>query len=160
MTLSVASAQEVFSEATLRIVKSVAPRMLPQRPWFLGRGRTITAVNVHDIVALPDTSAHLLFVDVDYADADTETYLVPLSVATGEKADSILRERPESVLARLEGLAEPNALLFGAVADRDFSDALLRAIVRRKRVRGIGGEVVGSHTRAFRSALDNRTLEP
>ncbi len=162
MTLSVASLQEVFSEATLRTVKRVAPRLLPQRPWFLGKGRTITAVNVHDIVALPETTAHLLFVDVDYADADTETYLVPLSVASGETAETILRERPESILARLDGLSEPNALLFGAVADRAFSDALLRAIVRRKRIRGIGGEVVGSHTRAFRSAWTSvrSNLEP
>ena len=101
LTLRVDSLEEVFSEATLRTVKRVAPRMLPKRAWFLGKGRTITAVNVHDIVALPETAAHLLFLDVDYADADTETYLVPLSVAIGEKAETILRERPESVLARL-----------------------------------------------------------
>ncbi|MFZ0704397.1 MAG: maltose alpha-D-glucosyltransferase [Candidatus Korobacteraceae bacterium] len=153
LTLSVNSMEQVFSDETLQIVKRVAPRMLPKRPWFLGKGHTITAARVHDIVALPNTAAHLLFLDVDYADADSETYLVPLSVAVGDKAEAILRERPESVLARLDGLPEhPEALLFGAVADRDFSDALLRAIVRRKRIRGIGGEIAGSHTRDFRKA--------
>ncbi len=153
LTLPVESLQEVFSEATLQIVKRVAPRMLPMRAWFLGKGRTITAINVHDIVTLPETTSHLLFLDVDYADAETETYLVPLSVATGEKAEKILRERPESMLAHLQGVPEhPEALLFGAIADRDFGDALLRAIVRRKRIKGAGGEIVGSHTRHFRKA--------
>ncbi len=162
MTLVVTSPEEVFSESTLATIKRVAPRLLPKRPWFLGKGRTVTGVKVHDIVALPETSAHLLFVDIDYADADTETYLVPLSLATGEKAEEVLRDRQESVLARVEGLAEPNAVLFGAVADRDFSDALLRAIVRRRRIRGVGGEVVGSHTRAFRQAWTSvrSNLEP
>ncbi len=163
LVLPVASIDEVFSEATLRAVKRVAPRMLPQRSWFLGKGHTITAVNVHDIVGIPNTAVHLLFIDVDYADADTETYLVPLSVAVREKAATILRERLESVLARLDGLEEyPEALLFGGVADRDFSDALLRAIVRRRRIRGGGGEIVGSHTRAFRKAWTSvrSNLEP
>ena len=153
LTLPVASMEEVFSEATLQTVKRVAPRMLPKRAWFLGKGRTITAIRVHDILNIAEAGAHLLFVDVDYADAETETYLVPLSVAIGDKAETILRERPESMLAHLNGLPEhPEALVFGAVADRDFSDVLLRAIVRRKRIRGIGGEIVGSHTREFRKA--------
>ncbi len=153
LTLPVKSMEEVFSAATLRSVTRVAPRMLPQRPWFLGKGRTITSVKVHDTVSVPETAAHLLFVDVDYADAETETYLVPLSVALGEKAETILRERPESMLAHLDGLpGHPEALLFGAVADRDFSDALLRAIVRRRRIKGAGGEIVGSHTHDFRKA--------
>ena len=61
LTLRVVSLEQVFSEATLRTVKRVAPRMLPKRAWFLGKGHTITAVNVHDIVVLPETAAHLLF---------------------------------------------------------------------------------------------------
>ena len=152
---------EVFSDEHLADREAGgAAHAYRQRPWFLGKGHTITAVKVHDIVALPDTAAHLLFLDVDYADADTETYLVPLSVAVGEKAETILRERPESVLARLDGLPEhPEALLFGAVADRDFSDALLRAIVRRRRIRGIGGEIAGSHTRDFSQGMDLGSLQ-
>ena len=152
LLITVRSVEEVFSDSTLAIIKKVAPRLLRKRPWFLGKERTITGIKVRDTIALPETSTHLLLVDVDYADADSETYLVPLSVATGEKAQLILRERPESVLAKLEGVDENEALLFAAVADRDFSDALLRAIVRRRRIRGNTGELLGAHTRAFRKA--------
>ena len=153
LALPVDSLDQVFSESTMAILRRIAPRLLSKRAWFLGKTRTVTSVNFRDIVALPETSAHILFIDVDYADADSETYVVPLSVATGEKAEIILRERPESVLARLEGLGQDsNAIAFGAIADRDFSDALLKAIVRRRRIRGAGGDIVGSHTRVFRSA--------
>src|SRR5262249_43674547 len=135
---------------------------LRQRPWFLGKAHIITAVNIRDTIALPDTLAHVLVVDVEYGDADTESYLVPLSVATGQKAEALLRERPEAVLARLEGLPDSEAFLFAAAVDRDFSDALLRAIVRRRRFRGNAGELVGSHAPAFRKAWTSvqSNLEP
>jgi maltose alpha-D-glucosyltransferase/alpha-amylase len=161
--LPVRSPEEVYSEATLRALRRLAPPLLQKRPWFLGKGHTITSINVRDTIALPETSAHLLFMDVDYGDADSETYLVPLSVAIGQKAETVLRERPETMLARLEGLGgDSDAILFAAAADRDFSDALLRAIVRRRRFRGNGGEIVGSHTRAFRQAWTSvqSNLEP
>ncbi len=153
MVLEVDSPEKVYAERTLAALRGVAPRLLSKRSWFLGKARTITAVNVRISLALSGSSSHLLFVDVDYGDADSETYLVPLSVVSGEKAEAILRERPESVLARLEGLGQgSNAILFGAVADRSFSDILLQAIVRRRRFRGAAAELVGSHTRAFRRA--------
>ena len=43
---------------------------------------------------LPETSAHLLFLSVEYGDGDPEIYLVPISVAIGEKAEAILRDHP------------------------------------------------------------------
>jgi maltose alpha-D-glucosyltransferase/alpha-amylase len=161
--LYVDSPQNIYTGPTLAALRRMAPRQLRSRAWFLGKWRTITTLNIRDAVALPETGAHILLVDVDYAESDSESYIVPLSVAIGEKADTILREHPESAGARLEGLGpDTNAILFGAVADRDFSDALLRAIVRRKRFRGSQGEIIGSHTRAFRKAWTTvrSNLEP
>ena len=61
----VASVANVFSEATLRALEHIIPKALQSRPWFPGKNRYITGVDVHDIVSLPDTSAHLIFLDVD-----------------------------------------------------------------------------------------------
>ena len=112
---------------------------------------------------MPDTSSHLLALNVEYSDGDPEIYLAPISMAVGEKAEAILRDHPNAVLARLEGFGEQvSAVLFAATMDRDFSDALLRAIVRRKRIRGESGELVGAHTREFRQAWTSAksNLEP
>jgi len=163
MVLQVAGMDDALSEATLASMRRIAPRLLRKRPWFLGKSRTITSINVRNSLALPDSGSHLLFADVNYADADSETYLVPLSVTSGAAAEAVLRARPEAVLARLQGPGvEANAILFGAVADRRFSDVLLQAIVRRRRFRGATGELVGSHTRAFRKAWTSvhSSLEP
>jgi maltose alpha-D-glucosyltransferase/alpha-amylase len=161
--LAVGSLDEVFSPATLDRLRRIGPRLLRRRPWFLGKSNTITSINVRDVVALAGTSAHLLFMSVEYGDADSENYLVPLTVAMGDKSDAILHERSESVLARIQ-IAGQNGegILFAAAADRDFNDVLLQAIVRRRRFRAEAGELVGSHTRAFRTAWTSvqSNLEP
>jgi maltose alpha-D-glucosyltransferase/alpha-amylase len=157
------SVANVFSEATLRALEHIIPRALQSRPWFPGKNRYITGVDVHNIVSLADTSAHLIFLDVTYGDAEPETYLIALSIASGQKAEALLRDRPDAVLARLESnLMEAPAILYSATLDRDFSDSLLGAIARRRRVRGTLGEFVGAHTRAFRKAWTSvsSNLEP
>ena len=160
---SVASAESVFSEDTLYKLQHLIPRLLRARPWFLSKQRYITGVSLHNLVSLPDTSAHLLFLNVEYGEGDPEVYLIPISVARGDKADALLRDRPEAVLARLEGLeSDGRAVLYGATLDRDFSDTLLSAIVRRRRIKGGSGELIGAHTRAFREAWTavRSNLEP
>ena len=90
---------------------------------------------------------------VHYGDGDPEIYLVPISVATGDQSEAILHDHPDVVLARLDGPGpETTAILYAATFDRHFGDSLLRAIVRRRRIRGDSGELVGAHTREFRKA--------
>ena len=87
----------------------------------------------------------------------------PISVATGDRSEAILHDRPDVVLARLNGPGpETTALLYGATFDRGFSDALLRAIVRRRKIKGEAGELTGAHTRDFRAAWKSvhSNLEP
>ena len=161
--VQVASAGDVFSETTLRALEHMIPKVLRSRPWFPGKNRYITGAEVHNIVSLPDTAAHLIFLDITYGDAEPETYLIALSIASGEKVDALLRDRPDAVLARLEGMGTKTpAILYSATLDRDFSDSLLRAIVRRRHIRGDSGELIGAHTRAFRKAWTSvhSNLEP
>jgi maltose alpha-D-glucosyltransferase/alpha-amylase len=161
--LQVATIEEAFSEDVLQKLYPLVPALLRARPWFLGKHRYITGLSLHNALALPDTSSHLLFLNVEYGDGDPETYLVPLSIAEGDKADAILRDRPEVVLARVEvPNSEAKTLLYGATFDREFSDGLLRAIVRRRRIKGESGELIGSHTRHFRNAWTTAksNLEP
>jgi maltose alpha-D-glucosyltransferase/alpha-amylase len=161
-TLQVASLQDVFSEATLAWMTRQAPRGLKTRPWFLGKNHAITNVTINKIVSLPETLSHLLFLDVEYGDADPEEYLVPLSIATGDKAEAVLRDHSDAAMVRLEGLPEGKGIVYTAAMDREFSDALLKAIVRRRRIRNEAGEIIGSHTRAFRHAWNTvrSKLEP
>ena len=159
----VESAEVIFSEMTLRAISRILPRVLRQRSWFLGKNHSIMNIRFQDVISFPGTSAHILLSEVEYADSDPELYLLALSVALGERAEAVLHEHPDVVLARLEGLGpDTTGILYGSSVDRDFSDALLRAIVRRRRVKGSYGDLLGSHTPAFRKAWTHlhSNLEP
>jgi maltose alpha-D-glucosyltransferase / alpha-amylase len=161
--LHVESLEEAFTEDVLQKLYPLVPSLLRGRPWFLGKHRYITGLSLQNALAVPDTSSHLLFLNVEYGDGDPETYFVPLSVAEGDKAEAILRDRPDVVLARVAVAgSETKTILYGATFDRAFSDGLLRAIVRRRRIKGDGGELIGSHTRHFRAAWTSAksNLEP
>jgi maltose alpha-D-glucosyltransferase / alpha-amylase len=155
-------AQEIFGSATRNAIARLLPLILRGRTWFAQKHRTIRQVRIHDVIPLPETMAHILLINLDYSDGEPELFTIPLSLATGEQADTILREKLHMVLARVKGLPDPQSILYGAVFDRQFNDAVLKAMLRRRRIKGENGDLVGTHTRAFREAWSRvrSNLEP
>jgi maltose alpha-D-glucosyltransferase/alpha-amylase len=155
-------AQEIFSTATRMTIARLLPRILRTRPWFASKKRTIRQVNIADVISLPETRAYILLVNVEYTDGEPDIITIPLSLATGDQAETILKDKLHTVLAKLQGLPDAQSILYGAVFDRQFSDALLKAMLRRRRIKGENGDIVGMHTRAFREAWGkvHSNLEP
>ncbi|HEY3768173.1 MAG TPA: alpha-amylase family glycosyl hydrolase, partial [Candidatus Angelobacter sp.] len=155
-------AQEIFSTATRMTIARLLPRILRTRPWFASKKRTIRQVNIADVIPLPETRAYILLVNVEYTDGEPDIITIPLSLATGDQAETILRDKLHTVLAKLQGLPDAQSILYGAVFDRQFSDALLKAMLRRRRIKGENGDIVGMHTRALREAWGkvHSNLEP
>ena len=51
--LQVETAESIFSDETLQKLQHVIPRMLRARPWFLGKQRYITGLDIApDVLAL------------------------------------------------------------------------------------------------------------
>jgi maltose alpha-D-glucosyltransferase/alpha-amylase len=155
-------AQEIFSTATRMTIARLLPRILRTRPWFASKKRIIRQVNIADVIPLPETRAYILLVNVEYTDGEPDIITIPLSLATGDQAETILRDKLHTVLAKLQGLPDAQSILYGAVFDRQFSDALLKAMLRRRRIKGENGDIVGMHTRALREAWGkvHSNLEP
>ncbi len=154
-------AENLFSASTRRALSRILARVLRTRAWF-PKNRTVRQVVTDDVIPLPSTTANVLLIHVDFSDGDPQSYVAPLSLETGGNAEAFLHERPQNVLCKVEGIADGPAILYGSVFDRNFSDALLKAIVRRRRIKGEQGELLGSHTRAFRKAWGavRSNLEP
>ena len=144
--------QEIFNTSTRNTIVRLLPRMLRARPWFRNRNRTIRLVRMNDVISLPETAAHILLATIEYSDGEPDTIPIPLSLAIGDQAAAILSDQLHGVLAKLEGMPNPQSLLYGAIFDRQFVDALLKAILRRRRIKGEQGDLLGTHTRAFREA--------
>lgn len=160
--IELASVDEAFSRTGLSAVARMLPSILRSRPWFAGKSRTIRHISFDDIIPVPQTSAAILLATVEYSDAEPETYIAPLSVAKDEDAQALLRDRPETILAKLKTNGGADAALYGAIFDRQFSDALLAAIARRRRLKAQRGDVFGVQSRLFRRAwtMTRSQLEP
>jgi maltose alpha-D-glucosyltransferase / alpha-amylase len=150
--ITVESFDEVFSLQNRGGLTRFTPRMLRERPWFLGKNKIIRSIDIREVIALPPSTSFIVLVDVEYSDADNDTYLVPLAISEGEKMDVVIRERPDSVLARLITPDGRRAVLHPGLFERAFADALLSALLKRKRFTGETGLVAAGHSRDFRHA--------
>ena len=144
--------EQIFNAPTRNTIARLLPRMLRARPWFRNKNRIIRLVRIDDVISLPETTAHILMASIEYSDGEPDTIPIPLSLATGDQAASILSDKLHVVLAKLQGMPNPQSILYGAIFDRQFIDALLKAMLRRRRIKGEQGDLVGTHTRAFREA--------
>ena len=151
-TIAVESIKAVWSDSTMEAVTRILPRLLRQRRWFLGRERTITRVVIEDVIPLLRQEVAILLIRVEYSDSEDEKYTIPLAVTGGEEAETMLRDRKQAILARLEFRDQGWVVLHSALLGRAFSDAMLTAVLKRSKFKGVRGEMLAGHTRAFRDA--------
>lgn len=130
---------------------------LRKRRWFGGKARIIQSATIRDVVPIRygPSVIHLLFVQLEYAEGEPETYLMPLSLAVGARMEEVLEEHATAVVARArvsQAQGGPDAVVYDAVADPEFGRALLSAIERRTRFgRARGARVVATRSRRFRN---------
>ena len=144
-------------------LEPLLPDFLRAQRWFRGKAREIDSVSVRDAVTVfPDPAEPVLaMVQVEYTEGEPETYVLPLAFLSGDAADRRLRERPQTVLARLQ-VDDQAGVLADAFWEPSFLRGLLETIVRHRRLRGRAGEVAASTTRALRGLVgdDPTVLEP
>ena len=140
---------QVFQAAREELASLLA-QYLKGRRWFGGKARQIQSITIPEIVHFPygTVVAHLTSIVVAYVDGSPETYVLPLLVATGEAAQRVQQEMSQVIVARLEGEDEVG-VLYEAIGEGTFCDALLDAITRRRRYRGTLGELVGVPARTL-----------
>ncbi len=123
-------------------LQELLPNYIAEQRWFGSKSRRITGARVVDSVAVPHGlgTTHVAVAEVSYREGDPDRYFLPLAVASGELAERVVSRAPWALVARL---SEPRgAVLIDALADPGFAQALLDAISRRRRFRGVAGDLV------------------
>jgi len=133
-----------------QLERDVLPGFLASRRWFAGKARTVKTVRVADWAELHSAppQAFLTFLEVEYEDGVIETYTLPVGVGAGEGADALQSERPEWVLAAVQG-PEGKGILYDALADDTACRELLAAMPRARDWPSRQGELRGFATAAF-----------
>ncbi|MGH7904156.1 MAG: maltose alpha-D-glucosyltransferase [Candidatus Dormibacteraceae bacterium] len=129
----------------------VLPEYLQGRRWFGGKARRLRGVTIIDAVPFPAPGdrAHLLILEVDYAEGDAQRYVLPVAFADENRAHALRERVPHAAIAWVEAGGD-SGMLYDPLWEAAFGDRLLEAISRRQRFRGGAGIVVAGHTRAFR----------
>ncbi len=136
--------EELFAKPGIGKLEDALLRFIPNRRWFGGKARGIKGLSIVDSVPFPGVSfpARLVVAQVEYREGEPDSYVLPLGFATGERSRRLRERRPAEVVARLR-VASGDGIVFDAAADVDFAGALLEAIAKRKKVKGLRGELAG-----------------
>jgi maltose alpha-D-glucosyltransferase/alpha-amylase len=143
---------EVLSEP--RALEAVLVRHIAGRRWFVSKTRTITSVHVVDTLPVGDRAssfAHLCIVRVELDQGAPEQYLMPLAYAGGDKAQTMRRWHPESIVADVRVGTEEDGVLYDAVWDPEMSRAVFEMIGRRRSVPSREGRAWGAPAPAYRA---------
>jgi maltose alpha-D-glucosyltransferase / alpha-amylase len=142
--LEIASFEELTEVSPAHRFGPLLPSYITGRRWFRAKARTVREIGVEDIIAVPETEAHLFLLRVHYAEGDSDLYLLPLWSSEQESAGQ------EELLAGFRTVQGRTGVIYSALSEAPFRDALLDAVVCERTLKGRNGELAASRT----SALD------
>jgi maltose alpha-D-glucosyltransferase/alpha-amylase len=159
---------QLFTEAGRATLAKHLPAFLASRRWFAGKGRKVRSATIDEAVTIPGPggarngaeATRLCFLNVNYAEGAAETYVLPLAYKTGEEAYERQSQVPEAVFLRLRSSGGEEGILYDAMYDESFADALLRCIERGIHQKARDGELVGSRTPALRRIGRPKDAQP
>jgi maltose alpha-D-glucosyltransferase / alpha-amylase len=138
-------------------LEQVVPKFLRTRRWFGAKARRMKGAHLSETVPLgePSEPIWLAVFRIDYHEGTSDRYVIPLAVATGDAAASLLRFTTHAIVAPVRAAApapgtEVEGVLYDAFENAAVASRFFDLIARQRRVRGWDLELSGSTTRAFR----------
>jgi maltose alpha-D-glucosyltransferase / alpha-amylase len=131
-----------------RLESVLLPDYLVKQRWFGGKARRIRATKIADWMALPDSNAVFVLVQIHYEKGDSDQYLVPLSLAFGKDAEHVQEAFPGSIISPAASIGG-SGFLHDATSDDRACAALLAFIEQGKEARSRNGLIRGLPGAAF-----------
>jgi maltose alpha-D-glucosyltransferase/alpha-amylase len=159
--IAIRSMETLLEKRTLNSLTKLLPAFLKSRRWYRGKARTLRTVSVRDVIEVTKET-WVALIEVDYAEGEPDIYLLPVALARGEMMAKVRAEFGDTLVARLRASDGSEGLLYGGLWNRGFQDSLLGIIARRRKIRGMAGELAGSHNRLLRKVwgTTHPNLEP
>ncbi len=110
--------------------------------WFSGKAREIQQLRISETASLPGDSDEfrIAFLNVEYNEGLSETYLLPIGFGAGEEALRIASEFPGAVISRVKLNGTPG-IVYDAVYNERFCTQLLTMFSRRRRGKAHADEI-------------------
>jgi maltose alpha-D-glucosyltransferase/alpha-amylase len=115
---------------------------LARQRWFGAKSRPITGTRIEDWAVFNQGVSALVWVEVQYAEGDSDTYLVTLGMLFGKAAATLREESPNALLARLTSV-EDDGVLHEGIFNDTASEALLALISGGGQIPSREGDLLG-----------------
>ncbi|MGE3541374.1 MAG: putative maltokinase [Candidatus Tectimicrobiota bacterium] len=142
--------ETVFQGETKAALETLLPEYLQQQRWFGGKARQIRSTVLTEAVRFPYAAcvACCAFLAVAYSEGEPETYILPLTLIVGPRAEAMLQEAPQAVIARVRR-AEAEGLLCEAWREAPLWETVLTAIADSRHMPGMAGVLCALPTQVF-----------
>ncbi|MCW2950264.1 MAG: trehalose synthase, partial [Thermoleophilia bacterium] len=157
---------ELLRGSASRRLTSLLPRDLPERRWFRSKSHRIRSVTMRDIMPVGGSAAkplgYFTLIDVEFADIDTETYVLPLIAEEIDTRPNHPSPLPPSAIATVVvGSDEREYAIYDGLQHDGFNEALLELLTKRRRATGSGNQLQGVPTPSLnRLAQAGTSQEP
>ncbi|MFP4435775.1 MAG: maltose alpha-D-glucosyltransferase [Chloroflexaceae bacterium] len=136
-------------------LEAILPDYFRTQPWFTGWHQTILSMTIQEVITVSNEAPtlYICLIRVEYSDADPETYTLPLTCTRGETARYVRERFANAIIAEIEendpddqdDPAEPS-ILYDAIWDLRFNQALVTRISHQQRLLGTAGVLTGTPT--------------
>ncbi|MFN0071940.1 MAG: maltose alpha-D-glucosyltransferase [Chloroflexota bacterium] len=156
-TLSASTSSSSLREILLDpSVPSALSRFLRRQRWYGAVTRQVSSIVIQDAVLLPGVAGEtaLALVRANFLDGSDQTFLLPVSIARGDRASSLLEDGAASVIARIPNRESAEVRVLADVASDDSVHlALLQAIKARRALHGRDGRVIATSSPGLHEAV-------
>jgi maltose alpha-D-glucosyltransferase/alpha-amylase len=147
---------EVLADQQRESLNFALQRYVRSRRWFGAKTRTIGNVHVRDAMQVGRDAGYLALIEIEYADAEPDLYMLPLGIVPARRAEEQDSPHTATLIARLRD----GCLLYEPVNEPKFATALLDAIAKKKTLNGERGVVTGTPVRNFKQLRGAGELHP
>jgi maltose alpha-D-glucosyltransferase/alpha-amylase len=131
-----------------RLETQYFPQYLPEQRWFAGKSRRIKTTRILDWSPFNSGRSAVVFVEVQFDDGDSDTYLIPLTMSYADTAAELQRTSPHAIVAAV--LSTKGAgLLHDAAFDDSTCQELLAFIEDQRELKARHGRIRGLRGKAF-----------
>ena len=124
--------------------------------YFGGTMQEIREVKIAEHIIIKENACdvQLLFLEIKYTTGLSDTCLLPLSLSSGDKAESIVIENPHAVVAHFR-YDHAEGIIYDSIYDEAFRKHLLGMFVRRHTFHGLHGELITTAGKTIKKRTDN-----
>jgi maltose alpha-D-glucosyltransferase / alpha-amylase len=126
-----------------RLESALLPEYLSKQRWFGGKTRRIRSTRITEWMAIPDSNAVFVLVEVQYERGDPDRYFLPLGLTFGKDAEKMQETFPSAIIAPVVATGG-SGFLHDAVFDDRAGAAFLTFVERGQQMRGRNGSMRGA----------------